>query len=65
MVRVVLMSKDSDQYEEVARILLNRMRKEFGLERVEGKQDIEGLKSGTSWEIDAKGIREGEKAAEP
>jgi hypothetical protein len=56
------MSKDSDQYEEVARILLNRMHKEFGLERVEGKQDIEGLRSGTSWEIDAKGIREGDGA---
>jgi hypothetical protein len=56
------MSKDSDQYEEVARILLNRMHKEFGLERVEGKQDIEGLRSGTSWKIDAKGIREGDGA---
>ena len=27
--------------------------------RVEGKQKIPGVKSGTDWEIDAKGVREG------
>ena len=43
-------------YEEVATFLLNQMSHEFGLERVEGKQQIEGQRSGTSWEIDAKGV---------
>ena len=46
-------------YEEVAAYLLNEFAAEFNLERVEGKQTIEGLRSGTKWEIDAKGIREG------
>ena len=46
-------------YEELAEYLLNRMAKEFGFERVEGKQEIQGKRSGTSWEIDAKGIIEG------
>ncbi len=43
-------------YEEVARYLLNRIASEFGLDRVEGKQSIAGQASGTSWEIDAKGV---------
>ena len=46
-------------YEELAAYLLNRMRKEFGLECVQGKQEIQGKRSGTSWEIDGKGITEG------
>ena len=46
-------------YEEVAAYLLDQNAHEFGLEKVEGKQTIHGCKSGTSWEIDAKGIREG------
>lgn len=45
-------------YEEVAAWLLNQFASEFGLDRVEGKQDVAGQKSGTSWEIDAKGVRE-------
>ena len=48
-------------YEEVAAYLLNQYATEFGLERVEGKQDVIGKKSGTSWQIDAKGIREGQE----
>jgi hypothetical protein len=44
-------------YEEVAADLLNRFAKEFGLDRVEGKQHVGGGRSGTEWEIDAKGIR--------
>ena len=51
---------DRDQswrtYEEVATFLLNEMANEFGLKHVEGKQSIAGITSGTSWEIDAKGI---------
>jgi hypothetical protein len=43
-------------YEEVATYLLNQFAKEFGLERVEGKQSVSGKRSGTEWEIDAKGV---------
>lgn len=49
-------------YEDVARYFLNRFRQEFGLDRVEPKQKIAGS-SGTSWEIDAKGVREGDNSA--
>ena len=45
-------------YEEVATFLLNEMAAEFGLEKVEDKQKVLGLKSGTEWEIDAKGLLE-------
>jgi hypothetical protein len=45
-------------YEEVAAYLLNRFAKEFGLKLVEGKQKVEGRRSGASWEIDAKGVTE-------
>lgn len=44
-------------YEEVAAYLLNQFAAEFGLSRVEGKQKIKGRR--TQWEIDAKGVREG------
>lgn len=43
-------------YEEVAAYLLNRFAKEFGLKFVEGKQKVEGRRSGTSWTIDAKAV---------
>lgn len=46
-------------YEEVAAYLLNQFAKGFGLSRVEGKQVVKGRKSGTEWEIDAKGVGEG------
>ena len=46
-------------YEEVATYLLNQFASEFGLSKVEGKQSVLGLRSQTNWEIDAKGIREG------
>lgn len=49
-------------YEDVARYFLNRFREEFGLERVDPKQKIAGG-SGTSWEIDAKGVRESHNSA--
>jgi hypothetical protein len=49
-------------YEEVARYFLNLFCQEFGLERVDPKQKISGS-SGTSWEIDAKGVREGDNSA--
>ena len=47
-------------YEEVATYLLSQFAREFGLERVEGKQDILGQRSGAVWEIDAKGFRRGD-----
>ena len=46
-------------YEEVATYLLNQCAREFGLCKVEGKQSMPGLRSQTEWEIDAKGISEG------
>ena len=46
-------------YEEVAGYLLEQNAHEFGLNRVEGKQKIHYSTSGTPYEIDAKGIREG------
>jgi hypothetical protein len=54
------MSRKSDDYERVAAELLENFSHEFGLSKVEGKQRLSGHKSGTKWEIDAKGIlREG------
>jgi hypothetical protein len=51
-----------ESYERVATELLNKFASDFGLSRVEGKQSILGNKSGTNWEIDAKGFREGNDA---
>jgi hypothetical protein len=48
-----------ESYEEVAAYLLNQMAFAFGLERVEGKQSVMGLRSGTKYVIDAKGIAQG------
>lgn len=53
-------SKKARQYEIVAAELLNRFCSDLGLARVEGKQNISGLESGTEWEIDAKGVAEDE-----
>ncbi len=54
------MSKQKwESYEEVAAYLLNQMAIAFGLEQVEGKQSVIGLRSGTKWMIDAKGIAQG------
>lgn len=50
-------SKAWKDYEEVATYLLERFKAEFGLDRVEGKQSIPGQISGTTWEIDVKGVR--------
>ena len=45
-------------YEDVAKTILNNLASEFKLSKVEGKQLIDGIQSGTKWEIDAKGILE-------
>jgi len=47
-----------ESYEEVAAYLLDQFASEFGLDRVEGKQEIVGQRSETTWEIDAKGVRQ-------
>lgn len=46
-----------ESYEEVAVYLLNEFANEFGLEGVENKQSVKGIKSGTNWEIDGKGFK--------
>src|SRR3990172_1193422 len=51
--------KKWESYEEVATYLLDKFASDFGLERFEGKQTIQGQRSGTEWEIDAKGVRKG------
>jgi hypothetical protein len=43
-------------YEQVSSYLLNNLRQEFGLAKVDGKQKLIGLETGTEWEVDAKGI---------
>ena len=48
-------------YEEVSAYLLDRCASEFSFARVEGKQKVNGYRSGTEWEIDAKGVREGDE----
>jgi len=48
-----------ESHEEVGTYLLNQFATEFELDRVEAKQEVIGQRSGTSWEIDAKGVRQG------
>lgn len=48
-----------ESYEQVGTCLLDQFAAEFGLNRVEAKQEVPGQRSGTSWEIDAKGVRHG------
>ncbi|MFQ5812000.1 MAG: restriction endonuclease [Anaerolineae bacterium] len=48
--------KKWETYEEVAAYLLEQMADKFGLDRFEGKQKVIGHRSGTEWEIDAKGV---------
>jgi len=58
------MMKDNKKwrtYEEAAAYLLNQFAKKFGLKKVEGKQKLMGIVSGTEWEIEAKGVAEDEE----
>lgn len=48
-----------ESYEEVGTYLLDQFAAEFGLDHVEAKQDVLGQRSGTFWELDAKGVRHG------
>ncbi|HSC54271.1 MAG TPA: hypothetical protein VLC98_11635 [Phnomibacter sp.] len=52
------MEQTWQSYEEVATYLLDKFASEFGLICVEGKQVVPGLRSGSSWKIDAKGFRQ-------
>lgn len=53
------MTTEWKTYEEVAAHLLNQVASDLGLSKVEGKQSVLGLRSQTEWEIDAKGVSEG------
>lgn len=53
------MTTEWNTYEEVATYLLSQCACELGLSKVEGKQIVSGLRSQTEWEIDAKGVSEG------
>jgi len=48
-----------ESYEQVGTYLLDQFAAEFGLDRVEPKQEVTGQRSGTSWEVDAKGVCQG------
>jgi hypothetical protein len=48
-------------YEEVSQYLLNQFAEHFGLERVEEKQKIIGLRSGRKIEIDGRGVKHGKE----
>ena len=56
------MSTSWRDYEEAARHILSDFKKELGLDEVQGKQDVNGKISGTSWEVDEKGIAEADGA---
>ncbi|MER6206533.1 hypothetical protein [Streptomyces sp. NPDC001642] len=48
-------------YEEVAVFLLDQIAEKFGLDRVEHKQGVIGRSTGTTWEIDGRGVKVGEE----
>lgn len=50
-----------ETYEQVAIHIMDKLAEHLGLERVEGKQDVYGSRSGTKWEIDGKGVKVGEE----
>lgn len=54
--RIIAM-RECDTYEEVAIYLLNEICNEFGLEKVEGKQKVKGIRAPTEYTIDAKGVK--------
>lgn len=48
-----------ETYEEVAVYLLDQVAAKLGLDRVEDKQKVIGERTGTTWEIDGKGVKVG------
>jgi hypothetical protein len=61
--RMEFMEKAWQTYEKLARTLLDRFASDFELDKVEGKQKVQGKRSGTKWEIDAKGSATGERTS--
>lgn len=53
----VALAKNWESYEQVAAHLLGQFAYEFGVDFFQGKQDVAGNRSGTTWQIDAKGVR--------
>lgn len=49
-------NKAWESYEQVAQFLLDQMAEHFGLSHFNGKQKIKGKRSGTTYEIDGKGV---------
>lgn len=47
-------------YEEVAIYLLDQIASVFGVDHVEGKQTLTGLRSGACYEVEGKAARSGE-----
>ena len=56
------MPKSWRRYEEAAQQLLQAMSEELGIDFFEGKQRVDGKLTGTSWELDGKGVREADQA---
>lgn len=50
------------RYEQVAIYILDELAAHFGISHAEGKQDVPGLRSGTVYEIDGKGISQNGEA---
>jgi hypothetical protein len=48
--------KSWETYEQIARYVLDQIADRFGVDRFEGKQKVLGQRSGTSYEVDAKGV---------
>ncbi len=53
------MSKESDEYERVAKEILHRLRQHWGYESVEGSHDYTGKLTGRNWQIDITAHRAG------
>lgn len=51
--------KKWESYEQVAAHLIHEFREKFGFADVQGKQKIQGQRSGAVYEIDGKGVRQG------
>ena len=52
--------KEWKTYEEVAAYIIVQFKSKFELHAVEGKQHLIGIKTGTEWEVDAKGVTDEE-----
>lgn len=50
-----------ESYEQVAVYLLNQIAQKLGLERVEDAQKLAGVRSGTTWNVEGKGVKLGDE----